>query len=342
MVLTRAVDGRAALVELCESDRPLLVAAANSLLSYVREAEGDRAGALAAAERAQAVSERFAVPYLTVSANARLSELALQTGQGERARRHIAAALPLYERFGAVSDVMGGTWWMVLACLQIGELDEAESWLARIPADGSGPDTVIATYGGGVSAEIRLARGDVDAGLAGWRATADTLRKAAATADEELGLDQWEIEAIAVTVVAHGRHGRLDLVDDLVAGLVARITAILAAPVRNPPPYLQQLGTAGALVLAVATVELDRAAHTGDAGAAARGARLTALAERYGYLRTFQPTMSLPRARAAAERADGPAYSAAVAEYAGLRRDELWAAGLDLLAAHPVSGPGPS
>lgn len=319
---------------------------ANSFAGYVWESAGERARALDSTDRLLAEADRAGIPWLAMSAHARLSELALQSEQGERARRHMAAALPLYERFGATSEVIGGTWWMALACLQSGALDEAESYLARTGAvaDADSVDIVTATYGDGVRAEIRLARGDVDAGLAGWRAAVDGLRKAAAAAgpDGELGLDQWAAEAVAVTVVAHARHGRLDLVEDLVDGLAERVAAVLAVPAAGSAPYLVQLGTAGALVLALAMVELDRAARTGDAGAAASGARLVAFAELYGCLRTFQPTMSSARARAAAERADEPAYTEAVSAYAGLGRDGLAAAGRELLAAHRVSGPGPS
>jgi hypothetical protein len=58
---------------------------------------------------------------------------------------------------------------------------------------------------------------------------------------------------------------------------------------------------------------------------------MIALAERFGFLRNFQPTMSGAAARSDAERADRPAYDDAVSTYAGLDRAGLRAAALDLL-----------
>jgi hypothetical protein len=60
---------------------------------------------------------------------------------------------------------------------------------------------------------------------------------------------------------------------------------------------------------------------------------MIALAERFRFPRTFQPTMSAARARRAAEHADRPAYADAVSTYAGLGRAELRAAAQTVLAA---------
>jgi len=94
-----------------------------------------------------------------------------------------------------------------------------------------------------------------------------------------------------------------------------------------------ELPTCGGLLLALAMVDLDRAARTGDERAARSGARLVALAERFRFLRNFQPTMSAARARRAATNADRPAYDEAVSSYAGLGAGELRAAALAMLRA---------
>jgi hypothetical protein len=62
------------------------------------------------------------------------------------------------------------------------------------------------------------------------------------------------------------------------------------------------------------------------------GARMTALAERFGFQDGF-PTMSAARARRAAQDADGPAYADAVSSYAGLGPEALHAAARAALAA---------
>ena len=94
-----------------------------------------------------------------------------------------------------------------------------------------------------------------------------------------------------------------------------------------------ELPTCGGLLLALAMVDLERGARAGDERAARSGARMVALAERFRFLRNFQPTMSAARARQAATHADRPAYDEAVSSYAGLDADELRAAALALLRA---------
>jgi hypothetical protein len=60
---------------------------------------------------------------------------------------------------------------------------------------------------------------------------------------------------------------------------------------------------------------------------------MIALAERFRYVRGFQPTMSAARARHVAEQADKPAYADAVSSYADLGRDALRAAASTALRA---------
>ena len=151
--------------------------------------------------------------------------------------------------------------------------------------------------------------------------------------DADLGQEAWTLEAKAVTVIAHAQHGRLELVEDVTGELPERLATMLANPIANPPPFFLELPLSGGLLLALAMVDLDRAARTGDERAARSGARLVALAERFRFLRNFQPTMSAARAPQAATNADRPAYDEAVSSYAGLDAGELRAAALALLRA---------
>jgi hypothetical protein len=147
-----------------------------------------------------------------------------------------------------------------------------------------------------------------------------------------LDVDAWTLEATTVTVVAHARHGRLDAVAGLVAQLPRYLSAILTEPVPNPPPYLLEFAVSGAVLLALAAVDLAPGRPTSPESAAT-AARMIALAERFRYLRAFQPTMSSALARQAAAQADQAAYDDAVSSYAKLGRDELRAAALGLLQA---------
>ena len=336
VVLGAAAGDRSALYELCDSDEPLVAGAANGVVGYFWENEGDLDSALKAARRMLEAFEQRKLPYLQAVAHARISELCLQVERGDEARRHLLAVLPVLERLGNWSDLVGIRWWMVLASLQVGAVDEAEHWLEQTAPQRADEPVGVFTYGLGVRAEILLARGEVEAGLRLWRRAVDLLVNAEGPI---FGLDlavdpsqeQWTLEAEAVTVVAHAQHGRLDLVEEITGELPHRLSTMLANPVANPPPYLMELPTCGGLLLALAMVDLDRGTRTGDQRATRSGARMVALAERFRFLRNFQPTMSAARARHAAEQADRPAYDEAVSSYAGLGQEDLRAAALAAL-----------
>ena len=313
-----------------DSDAPLVAGAANGIASYVLESQGDVEGALVAAERMAPAFGRTRAPWFWALSHARVSELCLQLEQGAEALEHLRAAMPVVDRLGAPLDVTGLRWWLVLASLQVGDVDEVEHWLEQAVASGAEGDVVTLTYGIGVRAEILLARGDVDAGLALWRQAVDRMHTAEACAEVDRGdMGVWTAEAEAVTVVAHAHHDQLDLVGGLVEHLPRRLAAMLARPADSP--FLVEPPAHGALLLALAMVDLARGRRTGDARAARWGARMVALAERFRFLRAFQPTMSSGRARAAAEHADRPAYDDAVTSYAGLEGDALRAAALAAL-----------
>lgn len=336
IVLGAAVENRSALHELCDSDEPLVAGAANGIASYLWENESDPDSALKAAERMLEAFEGRGVPWMWALAHGRITELCLQVEQGAEAQRHLRAALPVLEKLGAWSDVVGIGWWMVLTSLQLGAVDEAEHWLERTAPHRADEPVGTLTYGLGVRAEILLARGEVEAGLRLWRRAVDLLTNAE---EPIFGLDidpdqePWTLEAKAVAVVAHAHHGRLDLVEEITGELPHRLSTMLTNPVANPPAYFMELPLCGALLLALAMVDVERGERTGDERASRSGARMIALAERFRFLRAFQPTMSSARARHAAEQADRPAYDDAVSSYADLGRDDLRAAALAALRA---------
>ena len=138
-------------------------------------------------------------------------------------------------------------------------------------------------------------------------------------------------------MIAHAHHGRLDLVDEFTRELPDKLSTMLTDPAGDPTAHLASFPACGALLLALAMVDLDRGTRARDDRATASGVRLIALAERFRFLRRFQPTMSSARARQAAEQADGPAYADAVSAYAGLGRGELPAAALTALRARAGS-----
>jgi predicted ATPase/DNA-binding SARP family transcriptional activator len=324
--------GAAALTELCGSDEPLLAGIANGVATYLWEGAGDVAGALLAAERMLAVFERRDYPLLRIMANGRLAELHMHSDHGAEAYRYLRAALLVQDGLGNWPDVLGIRWALALVSLQLGAVDEAERWLEQ-PAVGVADETFGSrSFDLAVRAELRLARGDVEAGLSLWRRAVELMTTNSIPGVRvEPGLEPWTLELKAVVVVAHARHGRVDAVAGIAAELPPALTTLLGDLDCEQPSYLAGLPLGGALVLALAMMDLDRGRRTGDRRAARSGARLVALAERLRYLRQFQPTMSVDRARDAAVQADRSVYDDAVSSYADLSQDELRTAALAAL-----------
>jgi predicted ATPase/DNA-binding SARP family transcriptional activator len=324
-----------ALRALCDSEEPLVAGVASAVASYVWENDGDLDGALKATGRLFDAFDERRAPWMRSLAHGRASELCLQGERGEEARRHLTAGLRVAEQLGARSDVAGMQWWLVLANLQLGDVDEAERWLDRAAPEGTEEAIMTLTYGLGVRAEILLARGRTDAGLDLWRRVVDRLDTSddPAIRRDPPGLDPWVLEARAVTVTAHARHRRLDAVQGLAGDLPRAVSELLTNPFVHRTPFIVVFPICGALLLALATVDLERGRRDGDARSTTSGVRLAALAERFGHLRGFQPTMSSAGARQAAGEADPAAYADAVSAYAALDRDGLRAAALALLSA---------
>jgi hypothetical protein len=313
--------GFAALQALGDSDQPLLAGMASTVASYASEEAADLDGALAAARRALAAFERCGSAWLRTAAHSRIGELCLQVDEadsGDDALRHLSAALSVAEAFGAWSSANRLREAIVLANLQRGELDEAERELKlTTPRDADDPWD-MSMFDTAVRAEIALGRGDADAGLRLWRGAAAALRRG--RSGDLPNLEPWALQVQAIAVVAHAQHGELGLVaeiTDSLPGLLSVLTADPDPPSETPAPPSASLPVWGTLLLALAMTDLDRAQRAGDERAARSGARMIALAERFGFC-GFRPTTSVARARRAAQDADGPAYADAVSSYAGL------------------------
>ena len=324
------------LTELCNSDEPLLAGVASGVASYARESGGDTDGALKAAERMLEVFDHREFPMMWILANSRLAELHMHADRGGEALRHLRAALRVQEGLGNWSDALGIRWAVALVSLQLGAVDEAEHWLTLAGVGLTDETFSNRSFDLAVRGELLLARGEIDAGLGLWRRAAELMTSTRIPGVRvEPGLEPWTLEIKAVAVVAHAQHGQLDLVDEIVGELSHALSELLTNPVQYQPTYLTGFPLCGALLLALAMADLDCGERTGDACAIRSGVRLIALAERFRYLRQFQPTMSVARARHAAERADQSAYDDAVSSYAALGRDELSAIALDALRERP-------
>ncbi|WP_128430430.1 ATP-binding protein [Streptomyces cyaneus] len=317
-----APGGRGTLDALCDSDEPLLAGIANGAASYVWEHDRQPDRAVTAARRMlDAVGDQD-IPVLRIWPRARFAELCLQMERGAESIGPMKAALESLDEYGEWTDSIGLRWGIMLASLQAGELDEAEHWLEqalRYQREIAAPDPFTPDLG--ARAEMALARGDIETGLGLWRRTLDRLAHIAhSIPGGEMLMEAWGPELQSVAVTAHARHGRADLVEDLLAAFPDRLTTLLTSSPAVQPAYFP---LCGALLLGLGTADLAK----GDAG----GVRLIALAEQFRYLRSFQPTMSSARAREDAENADKAAYEDAVSTYAALDDDGLREAALGLV-----------
>jgi predicted ATPase len=325
--------GQVSLPDLYDGDEPLVAGIAALITSYVVENAGDQDVALKAALRALDDLENRAESWVRMLAHTRIGELCLHLERGVEARRHLTTALRLMDELGPVPDAIGIKWTLAIAALQTGDVGEAERWLAEASQDAVDDEYGVLSFQLGVRAEITLVRGDVEAGLRLWRSSAGHMRGADNSVFEigDTGLDPWALEVQAVAVVAHARHGRVDLVREILDDLPRELTTMLASRIDRPPPFFMELPVCGALLLALGTADLDRGRRTGEQLVSRSAVRMIALAERFRFLRNFQPTMSGARARRDAEQADRSAYDDAVSSYPDLDREELRAAALALL-----------
>ncbi|HEX5115543.1 MAG TPA: BTAD domain-containing putative transcriptional regulator [Pseudonocardiaceae bacterium] len=313
-VLCTVTEDFGALRALTENTEPLVAGLASSVASFLLETDNDLDGALRAARGMLAVFDEHGSPWMRAVAHARVGELCLRIGSGDAALHHMTVALAAVEKLGAWTSVTRVRWAIVLATMQRGKVDETERVLAEVEQVAEDDSAGMPMFDVAVRAEIDLARGEVDAGLRGWRQAAARLR----TGDDPL-LGLWPLEVQAVCVVAHAQHGRVHLVTDVVAPLAATLARLAGDPATPPVRY----PASGIALLAVAL------ADTGDPRLTAR---MVALAERLRYVRDFLPTMSADRIRQAAVLADESAYADAVAAYADLDHAGLRAALLELLA----------
>jgi hypothetical protein len=241
--------------------------------------------------------------------------------------------LQLMEQAGSWPDVVKVRWALAQVNLHLGDVDEAERWLALAECDGIDHGFGMSSFDTGIRAEIQLTRGDVPAGLRLWRRAVDQAQgDGAFYRNEVTGLEPWALEIEAAAVAAHATHGVLEPVRDLADGLPGKLRTMLRNPGAHPPSLTPEPALCGAVLLAIALVELDRAGRTGDRAATSRVARMIALAERFRFARGFHPTMAPARIRQVAEQADRAAYEEAVSSYAALAEDDLRAVALDYLA----------
>ena len=271
-VLAAAAQDRAALYELCDSDEPLVAGAANGVVGYFWENEGDLDSAVAAARRTlEAFEQRSSLPGGRRPRPHQRAVPAGRAGRGGPAPPAGGAA-----GAGAARDrprpgrapVVAGPGQPPGRRRRPGR---SAGWSRRRrprPTSRSARSPTASGCGPRSCSPGARSRPACACGGAADLLAPPTARSSAWTRTSQ---ETWPLEAKTVTVVAHAWHGQLDLVEAH-NELPDRLSRMLANPVPNPPPYLMERPISGGLLLALAVVDLDRGTRRRPAGDQVGGA----------------------------------------------------------------------
>ncbi|MEI7059199.1 BTAD domain-containing putative transcriptional regulator [Nocardioides sp. CCNWLW239] len=253
-------------------------ALAFTFLSHERENNGDPDGAIAAGTEALRLTGADDGPWTRAMLHAQLSGLYAQLGRLGEAAEHAREAVPVLRRLGAEDDLVQTRTILATYAVEQGRLEEAAALLAELaeepPRGGLGSRGAVH----GARAELLLAQGRIDEGLA-------LLREVVATMGElpfpglvvDPDLVPWRVSAEAVTLVACARHGKGEDGADLFDVLRSKAPRLLSAERHNP-----DLPVIGMLLLALGVWGLLRGALPHE-----ESVRLLVLADRFGYSRSF-------------------------------------------------------
>ena len=247
----------------------------------------ENAGAIAEASdhvcRALAAVDDSTTPWQLASLHGQSAQLALQRGDYRQAAEHARAADPVLTRLKAVDDALHARAAVAVAALSEGDLEGAQKVVAQFDDLPPGSPIDAGTMTIAARAELQLARGDIEAGLATYDECVAAMRAVSFAGVESTGLEPWVIMAEGAALAAYVRHAgseRQRLRADELARGVHRSLCDLASGVTHMADYP---------VTGMGVVALGAYAVTHELGEP--GVRLLALAHRYGYNRSF-PALS--------------------------------------------------
>jgi hypothetical protein len=266
-------------------------------LSNVRENSGDIPGALAAAERALRLASEEDGPWSAAMPRAMLAQLALHTGDRTAAAAYASAALPVMQRLGAADDEVQLRSLLAFCAIADGRLGEAEDQIAAM-------DDVAETwsgFGGRIfrhvcHAELLLARGEREAGLAAHRDCVVRMRALEFPGMPRTGLEPWTLFGISMALAAHALYadGAAEVQD---GQALLRECRSAALAVLRADDADRDYPVAGMLLFALGSWSLRHAAAPEQQAIA-----LLVLAERFAY-NSAAPSLLWERIEPAAEQA---------------------------------------
>ena len=272
-------------------------AAACFWLSNIRENAGDIRGSMAAAERALELAADADGPWAKAMPRAMLAQLTLHEGDRVAAAGHARAALPVMQRIGAGDDELQLRALLAFCEIADGRLAEAEAELAAM----DGVTESWSGFGGRAfrqvpRAELLLARGEHEAGLAAHRESMARMRELEFPGIPRTGLEPWAIFGISMALAAHAHYAATaaDEAHGLALYRQCRADALRSLGEDDPERDYPVLGM---LLLALGSWCLLR-----QPGPVPDAVALLALARRFAY-NSATPTLLWERIGPAAEKA---------------------------------------
>jgi len=189
-----------------DSDRFTAVAA-NQWLSHFLENGGDPHGAIAAIRRALQLVDDGDGPWQEAALRGELAQLLVQIGDRQLASEQARAALPVMQRIGAVDDAIQLHTVLAACAFADGRLEVAEAEFTeidRLAATGTGLLGMLQQQIG--RAELLLARGEHEAGLALYRQSVQTAQDVEFPGFPRTRLEPWVVVAEATALAAHAKH----------------------------------------------------------------------------------------------------------------------------------------
>jgi predicted ATPase/DNA-binding SARP family transcriptional activator len=317
-----------AVVRLADSPDRATAMMALQWAANLTENLGDLEAARHYTERALAVLDDDTTPWPRAMLHTQMALLAMQVGDPDAAAEHSEIAWPLLVRLHAHDDAMQVRAGMAMGALMRGDVAECERVLEQVRQMGKGPWFGGHTVQSATQAELELAKGDVDAGLASYLEAMREMGAIRFPGMDTSGMEPWTILAHSAALVAHVRYAATPTQRterDHIAGelldkgrrLFALSDSFLDFPVT------------GMLLAGLGAWLLDRSHENAELGI-----RLLVMAQRFSYNRTF-PVMAWEPLAEQAERARPGRLAALLEEYDGRPGRSLTGEVADLLDQVP-------
>ncbi len=312
-----------AVLAVADSDEPTVAIMALQWAAILTENEGDIDAAMDHTRRALAITDQHTTPWQLGMLHTQMALLSMQVGEPGTARKHAELAWPLLERLHAHDDAVQLRAGTAMGALILGDVGECERILDEIGGMQHGK-----TFGGqsvesGTRAELALAKGDVDGGLAAYLAAVDQMKRIRFPGMETSGMEPWTVVAESAALMAHVRYAATtaqeaerDRLAEMLVGKGVRL-------MRMDNSFLD-FPVTGMLLASVGAWSLARG---GDPEVAVR---LLVLARRFSYNQTFPVMAWNPLAEAADDQRPG-LLAALLEEYDGRPGRELTGEAADLL-----------